>query len=210
MLFPIPARRATLAAALLLAAARPVVAQNLVTNGTFEGPSSGGIPSGWFNANPGGSNVGLTTAPHTGQNGVYFGGFGPSGFTTPLGFSALGQTLATTAGRTYTITFWARNNSTAEAINRFQVIFGGVTLFDQMLTNMAYQEFTVTGTATGASTSLVFRGYNRVSHNVLDDVSAVVAAADTPPVNVVPEPSTVVLSAAGLAALAATRRRARA
>jgi MYXO-CTERM domain-containing protein len=199
--------RAALAATLLMVAAvRPAHAQpNLVANGGFEGGGSGGIPAGWYNANPGGSNAGLTSASRTGSWGAYFSSFGPSGFTTPLGFSALGQTLATTAGQAYTITFWARNNSTADVVNRFQLLFGGATLFDQMLTNMAYQQFTVTGIAAGATTELVFRGYNRTSQNVLDDVSVV--AVDTPPPTVVPEPSTMVLAAAGLAALGAAARR---
>jgi hypothetical protein len=93
-------------------------------------------------------------------------------------------------------------------VNGFQLLFGGATLFDAMLTNTAYQQFTVTGVAAGTTTELVFRGYNRTSRNVLDDVS-VVAAATTPPPSVVPEPSTVVLSAAGLSALGAAARRRR-
>jgi hypothetical protein len=206
MSYSTPARRAALAAVLLAAAAaRPAAAQNLVTNGTFEGGGSGGIPTGWFNANPTGSPVGVSQAPHTRLFAVYLGGFGSTGFATPLGFSALGQTLATLPSQAYTITFWARNNSRTDAVNRFQVLFGGATLFDQMLTNVAYEQFTVTGVAGGATTELVFRGYNRVRQNVFDDVSAV-AAEVTPPVNVVPEPSTVALSGAGLAGLTPSRR----
>jgi hypothetical protein len=205
----LPTRAALAAALLMLAGVRPAHAQpTLVANGGFEGGGAGGIPTGWYNANPGGSNAGLTSAAHTGLWGAYFSSFGPSGFATPLGFSALGQTLATTAGQAYTITFWARNNSTADVVNGFQLLFGGATLFDAMLTNTAYQQFTVTGVAAGTTTELVFRGYNRTSRNVLDDVS-VVAAATTPPPSVVPEPSTVVLSAAGLSALGAAARRRR-
>ncbi len=203
------ARRAaaTAVAAFALAAGRPAAAQsNIVANGTFEGVGAGGLPASWFNANPSGGAVGLTQAAHTGTFGVYFNSFGPVGFDTP-GYAALGQSLATLPGQTYTLSFWARNNSQATTANRMQVLFGGATVFDRMLTNTTYELFTVSGVAAAAATDLVFRSSSQ-GLNVLDDVTA--TAASTPPTNVVPEPGPWALLGTGLAVLAGAARRRRA
>ncbi len=204
---PTARRRAATAAvaAFALAAARPAQAQpNLVVNGTFEAIGTGSLPASWFNANPTGGAVGLTSAAHAGSFGVFFNSFGGTSFDTPAGYSALGQSLATLPGQSYTLSFWARNNSQATTENRMQVQFGGVTVFDQMLTNTEYQRFTITGAAAAAATDLVFRSYSQ-GVNVLDDVA--VTAAATAPVSTVPEPGMWALLGTGLAALAGAARR---
>src|SRR5207342_1372158 len=78
--------------ALLCSAA--VANANLVTNGGFET----GDFTGWTN----GGNTGFTGVDpgiqHSGTYGAFFGPIGSNGF--------LSQTLATTAGGVYTLSFW--------------------------------------------------------------------------------------------------------
>jgi hypothetical protein len=210
---PHTAVRTAAAALALVALAAPAARaqQNLVSNGTFETLAGSG-PAAWSNANPGGANWGVRQAPHTGVFALYLQGDG-RGFSTPASFSAAGQTIATAAGQSYTISFWAFNGSQASTPNRLQVLFGGSLLFDEMLTNSgiaSYAQFTVTGVAAGAATDLVFRGWHQGSGNNVDDVT-MVAASTTPPLSTVPEPGTWALVGTGLAGvLAAGRRRARA
>ena len=90
----------------------------------------------------------------------------------------LSQTIATTAGRTYTLSFWLQNE--ASGTNDFKAIWNGQTLLS--LSNAAqsgYTEYTYTVTATGGTTTLEFSAANGPSQWDLDNIS--LTANDTVP-----------------------------
>lgn len=184
-----PTRRLLLVAvsACLPAAGR---AQNLVTNGGFEAGFSGFTLT---TAN-GGVGAGLTVAPtHTGQLAAYFSDEAPA-------TSTLSQTLATVPGRSYIVSFFAANGY-GDPDNNLTIAFGGVELFDRALTNTGYLQFTATGVATGASTTLRFTGFNGPGTTSLDDISVTAV-----PTSTVPEPATWTLLGTGLVALGVAAR----
>jgi len=83
----------------------------------------------------------------------------------------LSQVLATTPGKTYTITFQLAHAFT-DGENDFSVEFGGDTIFSIVNTAaFPYTLETVTGTATSSSTTLAFFGREAESWYDLDDVS---------------------------------------
>src|SRR5271170_4961578 len=82
----------------------------------------------------------------------------------------LSQTIATTAGQTYTLSFWLQNESSGT--NDFSAIWNGQTLLS--LTNAAqsgYTEYTYTVTATSSTTTLEFSAANVPSQWDLDNIS---------------------------------------
>ena len=82
----------------------------------------------------------------------------------------LSQTIATTAGQTYTLSFWLQNE--AAGTNDFKAIWNGQTLLS--LTNAAqsgYTEYTYTVTATSSTTTLEFSAANGPSQWDLDNIS---------------------------------------
>ena len=90
----------------------------------------------------------------------------------------LSQTIATTAGQTYTLSFWLQNE--ASGTNDFSAIWNGQTLLS--LSNAAqsgYTEYTYTVTATGSTTTLEFSAANGPSQWDLDNIS--LTANGTPP-----------------------------
>ena len=81
----------------------------------------------------------------------------------------LSQTIATTAGQTYTLSFWLQNEGSAG--NDFKAIWNGQTLLS--LTNAAqsgYTEYTYTVTATSSKTTLEFSAANNPSQWDLDNI----------------------------------------
>ena len=137
----------------------------------------------------------------------------------------LSQTIATTPGQRYTLSFWlynAEGNNPAPYSggflwNEFKASWGGTTVFDLVDDNpfaggfsppYPYVQYTVAGLlATSNATSLSLGGYQNISAYVLDDI----AVSEEAPITTTPEPSTWMLVASGLAGtgLLARRRRQR-
>jgi hypothetical protein len=114
-------------------------------------------------------------------------------------FNTMTQTLTTTIGETYTVSYWVASDHP----NLLQVTFGGSTLFDGTAptTGGSYVEYSYNSVATSTSTILTFSG-RRTSGGVtlLDDVSVTAEGG-------APEPATWLLAAAPLIGLAVSRRR---
>ena len=166
-----------------------------VTNGGFEnGDFTGWTLSGAADYTSSNPNTFVFGAPHSGDFAAWLGPVGSDGF--------LSQTLATTVGQTYTLTYWLSVDASSQistddptVTNDFITSFNGQAVFTQ--NNLAptdghtdsaddYTKFSYTTVATSASTALQFGFRNDNSQFRLDDVS--VSNTITP----VPEPSTLV------------------
>lgn len=162
----------------------PVAAQaGLVTNGGFEtGDFTGWVQSG---------NLGYTsvsTSAHSGSYGAWFGPVGSYGY--------ISQVLPTTAGWLYDLSFWG----TADAGYPTQVWWNGVLVYNLAGAPGNWTLLTVEDlAATGSSTELKLGFRNDPSYTGVDDIDVVPSSA-------IPEPSTMILAALGLAALAWRRR----
>jgi hypothetical protein len=125
---------------------------------------------------------------------------------TILTTDTLSQTFATTAGDSYTIEFALLNDTDpiSPEGNSFVAAFGGTTLLSlsDVLAD-PYTLYTLSGTATGASTTLSFTEENDLGSWELDSVSV-----EGPPVVApTPEPSSFLLLGSGILALAGAARR---
>jgi hypothetical protein len=157
-----------------------------VVNGNFET----GDLSGW------------TLAGDTSFSGVLAGvGVGDSfgAYFGPDPVGSLAQTLATTAGTQYLVSFWLALDDSAQP-NSFSWQWDGAsqaTLDD--VAGFGFTQFSAVVTASGAATALQFNFGNPQSYWRLDDVS----------VTAVPEPGSAALALCGLALLAGAVRQAR-
>lgn len=126
--------------------------------------------------------------------------------------SGVQQSLATTIGQSYNLSFWlgkATGNGYYATPSTIDLSINGGTRISFSNSNntpdvIDWQQFTYGFVATGASTEITFFNGTASSANNfvgLDDVS--ISNAST----VVPEPATVVLLAAGLACVAGVARR---
>lgn len=151
-----------------------VSAQELIVNGGFEA-DTGSPPSGWtYWGNTGFlSTVNNPAGAHSGNN--YFNA-GPVGSV-----GGIQQTIATTVGQTYTLSFWEQSDGNLP--NEFVVIWGGVTVAD-VISDPAhpYTNTVLSLTATTGSTNLQFGFRNDPGFLQFDDASLVA--------NAVPEPAT--------------------
>jgi hypothetical protein len=168
-----------LTAAAALSAAYPAKA-NLITNPGFETGDFTGWTVSTFSVRGAFGGV----SPHTGNfQAVDFGG------------GILSQTLATTAGQSYTVDFWAATNGGGQ----FQVLWGGSTVFSHLFAGpTGYTEFTFNVTASSASTQIQFQ--DLFGFLFLDDISVT-------PAGVPDGGTTVSLLGCALLGLAALRRK---
>ena len=148
---------------------------NLVANGNF----ATGDFTDWT---LGGNYTSTSTGPE-----IFTDANGEGGSTYAAGMGSVGadgtlsQTIATTAGQTYTLSFWLQNEGSTG--NDFKAIWNGQTLLS--LTNAAqfgYTEYTDTVTATGSTTTLEFSAANAPSQWDLDNISLTAnGTSSTPP-----------------------------
>lgn len=175
----------------------PAAASNIVDNPGFE---SGDLTGWTSNAPAFGVGVDNNSGDvHSGNFGVYF-GTDPS---NPTLDSFLSQTLNTSVGEKYTLSFWMSDYQADALGGHFNVNLGGSQLFN--LTDVAQQDFTLysaTYTATSASTLLQFDANNVPGWFGLDDVSVTANQVTS-----VPEPSTWIILLTGMAFLACLPKR---
>jgi hypothetical protein len=160
------------------------VAGNLVLNCGFET----GTTADWVftPAAVGSSFFILPGAPfaNSGTYGASFGAIGPFDDT-------LSQTLSDPAGYKYDLSFYLSNHSTAPGQADFHVDWDGTDIFNASTNAFPYTQFTFTVVGTGNDT-VTFAGRQVPSFYALDDV--VVTRGPL----VTPEPSYIVLLAAGM------------
>ena len=186
-----------LAVSLLLVQA---AAANLVVNGGFE---SGKFLPGWtYSATLDYAGVDKfpPDLPHSGIFYGYFGNYNTRDNTTLMGF--LSQTIATTPGASYEVSFWLWSYGVPGNIsNQFQAKWDGNIIFAQTDIPgdwpVIYTQYQFTEVATGSSTVLEFGLSNVPGWMYMDDIS----------VNQVPIPGAVWLLGSGLVGLAGLRRK---
>lgn len=176
-------------------AALPVASASaeLVTNGGFETSDF----TGWTVVDSS-NNSDVTDSPVHG--GTYAGEFGPSD-----GAGTAEQTLATTAGQSYSLSFWLSNGNAVP--NLFEVAIDGAllgSLTDQGA--LSFTQYVFDFVAAGSSTQLLFTFEQPGSFWWLDDVSVTETRTTTPS----PEPASIALLGAGLAGFGAMRKKRRA
>jgi hypothetical protein len=131
---------------------------------------NGGFETGSFAYWTMGGNSGSSTVRNTSVY-IHSGFYGAKlGQTNVLG--TLSQTVPTTAGANYALSFWLDNPAVGATNNQFSVSWNGVTIYSG--TNLqvyAYSNFTFFVSATSSSTVLQFSYRNNTGLFGLDDIS---------------------------------------
>jgi hypothetical protein len=191
---------ASLAAAMSLMCGTAIAGPNLVTNGGFEDGYAGWVTT----MSVGQFGDGLV---HSGTYSAGTGCVGDRCVSTAGSGAFFGQTLATTAGSEYEMSFWIAE--TGGANSQVSVFWNGQMVSSALNpNNFSYQnrtgpiQFTVTGLfATSDNTWFEVHGRQDPATIFFDDVSVTeVATTD------VPEPDTLAVLLTGLGLFGATRR----
>jgi hypothetical protein len=178
------------------------IAGNLVQNCGFETGDFTDWTVGGNTTNPGGFYYGVDGFDaHSGNFGAYM----SEDLLAGSGAVTLSQTLATTVGQTYLVTFWLEQDTPPAAgyNHSFTALWGASTLLSLTPTTSnpgpvgTWTEYTFAVTASTASTLLEFEFINDDSYWSFDDVSVVQT----------PESSTALLAALALSAMYLLRRR---
>lgn len=158
----------------------------LITNGGFET----GDLTGWSCTGADRCEV-ITTYPHSGTYNMW--GWDNSGFAT------LAQTIATSVGEMYDLSFWSHAHELS-AGNILRYSIGGATPV-LVSTTTSYIETMASFTASAATTTieLLFETDGGTGQWRIDDVSVTGAA--------VPEPTTLALMGLGMAGIGYSRKR---
>lgn len=168
-------------------AVTPAIAAPIVTNGGFET----GDFTGWVTNSVSFSIYTVTSPVSQGQYAAQIAGYN-------YGPDTLSQTLTTTAGQNYTLSFdlWQDRGTP----NGFSVVWDGVTLYTETDNSHGYLSYSFDVVGTG-SDDLLFAAYNNPAYTYLDNVS----------VSAVPEASTWTLMIVGIAGVGfmAYRRKSR-
>ena len=174
-------------AATLVVGMAQVAAAELVTNGGFEtGDFTGWTATGDLSFTGVSSNN-----PYSGSYAAYLGPVSSDGY--------LAEDLATSAGSSYTISFYLFN--TGGTPNDFSVSFDGNTLLSYTdAAGFGYTSYSFTATASTSLTTLLFSFYQVPGYWYLDDVSVNAVAP-------VPLPASLPLLAVGIAGLGFVARR---
>ena len=132
----------------------------LIVNGGFET----GDFSGWDHFGNTSYDSVNTLLPHSGSYAAQVGPVGTLGY--------LAQTVPTTPGQAYTLTFWLAHPYASSTPNEFQVTIGGNVVYDQTdLPYSDYTEYTFAYTATSTATTVQFGYREDPAYFFLDDVS---------------------------------------
>jgi hypothetical protein len=186
--------RGAVAMTLAVGLSATAVRADLVVNGGFEdGPADFNPPPGWNGSGAFVADSSFDEGPHTGNNAAFFGAVG--------GLDSISQDLATTAGASYTFSFWLASDGGLP--NQFVANWDGTDVLNQTdIPSGPYIFFSFDVTASGATTTITFSGRNDPTWLALDDVSV------TP--RSVPEPgSLIALTIGGLLVAGSTRLRRR-
>ncbi len=204
---------AALATLSLFAASSAFASTNLVTNGSFE-DLSGSLNhgswgeftslSGWTIASASKTSVfeiqQASEYSHvSGFNTHYDGTYYLELNSNNLG--AITQTLSTTAGQTYTLSFGYADRSGSKNASSMDIYWNGTQLKPINTGDTNWKTYSYTVTATGASTALTF-----VSTGPVKDVT-MGSYLDGVSVTAVPEPESYAMLLAGLGVMATIARR---